>query len=725
MSKSRTATLSANINFSDGQKIPTIHFTPAYDGGVCSLDPSSWPYPVVFDLNGFDGRQTVPIVRDHDQDQKVGQTDSILYGPQDLTATGKMLNIGIDESADKILALWKRGSALQASIHTDLIDPSDIDFIEEGESVEVNHQTFPGPIEVVRKTSLREISIVTVGANAGTSVTIAASLPKSSTPNKEINTMSVKKTQRTAKAEAPVEDIVSAVIENAVEEVIDAVNEPADPIEEAVAELEEGFVAWLTAKGFDPATLSEDALTALKIVYDAEAADAEAADEEEKDKEAGCADEDPIPPDEKKEGAASYRRKSPRSRSGVAASYRSYAGPANDGPNSAKVAVASLLIGSGINPGKLSREKLGENGFSDDELHEADTAKNRALTPTGLLFKAGMCSGSNFRDLGHISRVMDTAKHVAASAGIQPGRYSRKATAAGGIGNADVPNIFADVMHKSMLVGFRDVPGPTDAMSKVVKAQDLRTQNFWTLNANGGFSEVADDGELNVLKLNDANYTNTATLRGAEVRYSYKLLLNDDQNALVEIPNNLGRRFKIAKQKIWWKTLCAGISSNLTANPVLGVSGLDKAWAKLAAVTDAAGDPWLVTPKFVIVPTALGGTVKQIHASLNLVAAGGNTLSIIPNSNVYNSAFEPIITPFVGGGTDNSATWGDAGWLVIADPADLPAMILSYLNGNDFPTVETKNGDFAVDGIRIATWWGFGASFAEGKACAFSTGAGS
>ena len=116
------------------EKIPTIHFVPAYDGGVCDLSPKEvWPYPVVFDLAGMEPIQVLPIVRDHNQDLPIGQTESVKYGPAAITAVGKMLNVGIDESADKILKLAKRGAKLQASISTDLIGREEIEFFDRGQ----------------------------------------------------------------------------------------------------------------------------------------------------------------------------------------------------------------------------------------------------------------------------------------------------------------------------------------------------------------------------------------------------------------------------------------------------------------------------------------------------------------------------------------------------------------------------------------------------------------
>ncbi len=736
--KAATAAKSQGAPSGAGSSCPEIVFDPAYDGGLCNLDKSVWPVPVVFDISGFEPLQVLPIVRDHDQGQKIGQTEAVVYGPDGITARGRMLNLGIDEAAEKVLRLWKRGSELQASIHTDLIGEGDIEFVQEGESVTVNGREFAGPVEVVRKTRLREISIVTVGANAGTSVEIKANAPAQI---KETRTMS---------------KLLGKAL-TGVKERLNRAAKAADQPEDVQAE-EDGFVQWLADNALNADELTEGTLGALKAMYakaseGGEEEEAKAEDGEEPKEgaaEDGCgepkdgeAEEDGEPKegeaeeDEPKEGEASvgapYRRKSAKTRNGEATMKKTYAGPSSGGPNAARIAEASLLISCGMRPEKLDRKNLGEHGFGQDELNEAVRGENRGLTPMGTLFRAGMCSGSNYKDFGHVSRVMNQAKFQSQMYSLRPGEYvtgsGRAAAAAGNLASVDIPTIMANVMYKSLLVGFKDVPDPTDELSKVVTAQDFRPQYFWTLDSNGNFEEVKENGELNVLKLSDTPYQNEVKLRGAECRYSYQMMINDDQNALSDIPQHMGRRFKIQKQQYWWGVLCGAISgSNFTAvtgNPAMSVQGLDAAFGQIASIYDANGEPIIASGKFVIGPTALGGTIRQIHTALDIVAAGGNSLSVLPNANVYANAFTPVVTPFLGGSSKNASVWGNAAWALLADPADLPAIIMGYLKGNSTPTMETKNGDFAVEGVRIGTWWGFGASLADTRGLLFSNGSGS
>ena len=739
------------------EKIPTIHFVPAYDGGVCDLSPKEvWPYPVVFDLAGMEPIQVLPIVRDHNQDLPIGQTESVKYGPNAITAVGKMLNVGIDESADKILKLAKRGAKLQASISTDLIGREEIEFFDRGQQVEVNGQIFEGPIEVVKKTKLREITICTVGANAGTAVEIQAkkgvekmgSLISKALAAFKAGKINKKETlNRIAKAKA-------------------TEGEPEEKIEAEGGDFNE----WLIAKGFDPAGLSDEVLEALLKVFEGEGtAEAKATEGEEEEQAAeaeegdeektGCAaegdeeeqtaeaedgeEEEEIAAKSKAKSKYVFIRQSPKSRKAISASYRTYEGPAGGGaPDPVRVATAALLVSSGINPDSLQKKRiranrwgdsvnigLGDHGFTDRELDEAVSGKNRTITPLSLLIKAKMIRPDQIRDSRAIIDSMNSAKFAAQATRAGFAR-SAQAAGAGNLGTADVPNIFADVMYKSMLVAFKETDDWTDRLSRVTNANDFRTQHFWTLETGGNFEEVKENGELPVLNMKDADYTNKVKLRGAELRYSYEQLINDDQDALTYYSQNLGRRCREKKMQIWWGALCAGLSANsatvgVSSNPTLTLDGLNAAFAKMKQQYDGNGEPVVLKPKYVVTPYSLWATARGLCNQTELIAAGGNTFKAIPNVNEFAGMFEAIASEHIGAGSKNSSTWGANGWALISEPEYLPAMILSYLKGSDAPTMETVNGDFTIQGVRVGCWWAFGAAFGDGKAIAFSTGAGS
>jgi hypothetical protein len=127
--------------------------------------------PVVIDLAGMQFKQRLPIVLGHDYalGSVLGQTDSVRVEAGKLIVEGEIL--ADSDTARQVLALAERGYAWQASVGADVRRHQKID----ADSVATaNGQNHVGPVRVVKASVLREVSFVTLGADAETSVAIAA-----------------------------------------------------------------------------------------------------------------------------------------------------------------------------------------------------------------------------------------------------------------------------------------------------------------------------------------------------------------------------------------------------------------------------------------------------------------------------------------------------------------------------------------------------------------------
>ena len=127
--------------------------------------------PVVIDLAGMQFKQRIPIVLGHDYSlgSILGQTDSVRVEAGKLIVEGEIL--ADSDTARQVLALAERGYAWQASVGADVRRHQKID----ADAVtQVNGQAHVGPVRIVKASALREVSFVTLGADAETSVAIAA-----------------------------------------------------------------------------------------------------------------------------------------------------------------------------------------------------------------------------------------------------------------------------------------------------------------------------------------------------------------------------------------------------------------------------------------------------------------------------------------------------------------------------------------------------------------------
>jgi phage head maturation protease len=156
----------------------------AYTGGIMVVP--GWG-PVVIDLAGVDASaEQVGILADHDSTLK-----GIVGHGKAVVADGRLLVQGTitpsTDAARQVVELARAGFRFQASVG---VAPSDYERVRPGDQVQVNGRAIKAPASgftLVKAGVLREVSIVAIGADANTSVAIAAQRKEKSMTN-EIDT---------------------------------------------------------------------------------------------------------------------------------------------------------------------------------------------------------------------------------------------------------------------------------------------------------------------------------------------------------------------------------------------------------------------------------------------------------------------------------------------------------------------------------------------------------
>ncbi|MCL4195426.1 MAG: hypothetical protein KJZ87_27055, partial [Thermoguttaceae bacterium] len=140
----------------------------AYTGGPMRI--AGWRYPVIVDLAGLAiPSQSRPIRFGHDMASGVGHTDAIKIEDGKLVATGLVSRD--TGAAREIVVSARNGFPWQASIGSTV---EEFEFVKENQKVIVNGRELAGPLNVVRKATLGEISFVDLGADGATSASVAA-----------------------------------------------------------------------------------------------------------------------------------------------------------------------------------------------------------------------------------------------------------------------------------------------------------------------------------------------------------------------------------------------------------------------------------------------------------------------------------------------------------------------------------------------------------------------
>lgn len=154
----------------DTKRLPAVNII-AYNGGIMKVP--GWG-DVVVDLAGLDISGSVAILSDHDSTRR-----GVVGHGQAHVQEGRLVVAGSisasSQAANEIVQAGKNGFPWQASVG---VEPLERRRVAAGEHVAVNGRVVVAPVTgmmLVTKGRLREVSIVSLGCDASTSVAIAAS----------------------------------------------------------------------------------------------------------------------------------------------------------------------------------------------------------------------------------------------------------------------------------------------------------------------------------------------------------------------------------------------------------------------------------------------------------------------------------------------------------------------------------------------------------------------
>jgi hypothetical protein len=161
----------------DAPKSPPKFKCKAYDGSA--MRPRVRMYdtggaPTVIDMTGVkvhrNGRK-MPVLYAHDRNDPIGHTDRVDLLATDITAEGVLSVPG--KSRDKVAGGAQDGFQWAVSIG---FEATELEYISSSDSATVNGRVMRGPLYIARRGMLREISFLSIGADASATATVSATL---------------------------------------------------------------------------------------------------------------------------------------------------------------------------------------------------------------------------------------------------------------------------------------------------------------------------------------------------------------------------------------------------------------------------------------------------------------------------------------------------------------------------------------------------------------------
>ena len=664
--------LKATINLSAAATGKPRRFSIlAYSGGKLVVD--GFEYPVIVDLEGLEARK-IPILLDHQPsvENTVGQTDSIRNDGESLVLAGHVT--GRSDRVRQVLEQADAGHQWQASIGCAVHATSNIPL---GQTVVVNGQTFVGPVIVARSATLRETSVLPIGADSTTSVNLSASA-------------------KTLKGQSM------------------------------------SFEEWASSKGFELTGLSSEATAFLTELFNAENPGSQhgtaaaaaivnlrathAADHERIAKIENLTTRHPAI------AATAIRGGWSPEKTEIAvlkANQRNHA-PSNrvrgdDAPNDHQVLVASFAISAGASPAFLAKS-MGEKVVDEASRLEARGASLKTVMDC-VLKAAGMTAPSRNITDAYISSAFQASRQLEAS----------------GLSTMSLPGILSNAANKLLLEGFTSIKPTWQEFCAIGNLADFKTATRYRMIGTGQFEEVAPGGEIKHLSLNNTDtYSNQAKTYATMLGLDRQAIVNDDLGAFESLPKMLGRMGAIQLEKqIYTKLLGnsgaffdAANDNKLTGvGSALDIEALTAAEKLFLTMVDVNGDPIMLTPELLLVPPTLSVTANQLVRDTQVVAVGvGSTAATMPDGNPHAGRFKAIVSPWLENAnlTNQSAT----GWYLLARPQGSSGLLeVGFLNGQQSPTIEHGELDFSQLGLALRGYFDFGVAHQDGRFGVFNVGA--
>jgi phage major head subunit gpT-like protein len=272
-----------------------------------------------------------------------------------------------------------------------------------------------------------------------------------------------------------------------------------------------------------------------------------------------------------------------------------------------------------------------------------------------------------------------------------------------------IANVTSATYGKFLLSGFTAVESVWERISMIRPVSDFKAVTGVRVNGGFTFEEVGASGELKSADASDEARSFSAKTYGRISTITRKDIINDDLGALTVVPSRLGRGAATKMNSVFWTEFQA---SNATyfekASPAggnaLALSSLKTAVSAYRKLTDPDGNPLAVNPALILAPPELEITAAELMGSALIHGTSGAA----PSTNVLAGRFQVVSSAYL----TSATTW----WLV-ANPGDLNAMEVLFLNGNRNPVVEQAEADFDVLGIAVRGYHDFGVAKGEPKAC--------
>lgn len=292
---------------------------------------------------------------------------------------------------------------------------------------------------------------------------------------------------------------------------------------------------------------------------------------------------------------------------------------------------------------------------------------------------------------------------------------------------SDFATLLENTMHKVLRASYGITPDTWSKFCGIGTAADFRTQNWYRTGALTVLEDMNDHGEFKSKNIPDGEKaTFSVGTKGNVIGITRQVIVNDDMGFVMRLTEMLGRAGKLTIEKAVYAQLTANSGlgptqsnsqplfhssrSNInTTAAAITVASIEADRAVMAQQLDPNGQDYLdLQPAVLVVPSAKRGDALTIND-----AQFDPADSKFQKPNTVRGLFREVVaTPRLSGTRR----------YLFADPAYAPVFMVSFLEGQREPVLETQDG-WRFDGVEMKARLDFGVDVVDYRGAVTNAGA--
>ncbi len=444
----------------------------AYSGGKMRL--FGWSRPVVVDMAGMSVPETVPLLANH-ENHTLGRVGVVSAKVEDghLEISGEI--VGEGDLADAIVGQGKAGADWQLSIGAEV---EAAELVQEGKRT-INGVEHEAPFYHVTKSTLREVSVVAVGADKATHMKVTASL--------QLKGNSIMEPEKKVEAAQPAATPAPAAPAEAPKNV-----EAAEPLKPEAPQPAQTPAVDVEAIAQAAVKAERDRVGMIKAVCNGEFPEIEAK-----------AISEGWNKEQVNEAVlAAFRAKQPTADVNITIK--------KENSMTAKRLEAALSLRAGIDGDTLAKA-MGE------ETVEA-AQKDADMPLAGILAECMRLEG------------------------MEPPRTFDNAAIKAAFSTVSLPGILSNVANKKLMQAYEAQPIIATKLCTTGDLTDFKENQRFRLTDIGDLKPVGADGEIKDGALSEESAKNQLETYAKKFCLTRKMIINDDLGAFLKVPTAMGNR---------------------------------------------------------------------------------------------------------------------------------------------------------------------------------------